>query len=223
MANPKIEILWNRTVDEVLGNDRDGVTGVRLKSTAGEPDLEVDITGFFLAIGHTPNTAFLEGKLELTDEEVHPVDHAVPDLHQRGGRVRRRRRGRRLLPPGRHGRRQRLHGRPGRRALAGGRRRDVVRAAENVGGPRPVHAHSHADCVYSNVAHGKIPLPGRRPSVGRKCWSQGWVRTRRDSKAGFSFLELNDGSCFGNIQVVADGRAAELRSRRSSGSRPAAA
>ena len=31
----------------------------------------------FLAIGHTPNTAFLKGKLELTDEEVHPVDHAA--------------------------------------------------------------------------------------------------------------------------------------------------
>ena len=33
---------------------------------------------------------------------------------------------------------------------------------------------------------------------------KGWVRTRRDSKGGFSFLEINDGSCFGNIQVVAD-------------------
>jgi asparaginyl-tRNA synthetase len=32
----------------------------------------------------------------------------------------------------------------------------------------------------------------------------GWVRTRRDSKGGFSFIELNDGSCFGNIQVIAD-------------------
>jgi len=33
----------------------------------------------------------------------------------------------------------------------------------------------------------------------------GWVRTRRDSKGGFSFIELNDGSCFANIQVIADG------------------
>jgi asparaginyl-tRNA synthetase len=40
-------------------------------------------------------------------------------------------------------------------------------------------------------------------SIGREVALQGWVRTRRDSKAGFSFLELNDGSCFGNIQVIA--------------------
>ena len=45
----------------------------------------------------------------------------------------------------------------------------------------------------------------RRPeSIGCEAVLQGWVRTRRDSKAAFSFLELNDGSCFGNIQVVAD-------------------
>ncbi len=41
-------------------------------------------------------------------------------------------------------------------------------------------------------------------SVGRNIILEGWVRTRRDSKAGFSFLELNDGSCFGNVQVIAE-------------------
>ena len=120
MDNPKIEILWNRTLAEVLGNDKDGVTGVRLASTVGEPDLEQDVTGLFLAIGHTPNTAFLKGKLELTEKKYIQLDHARPDLHQRGGRFCRRRRGRRLLSPGHHRRRQRLHGRPGRRTLAGG-------------------------------------------------------------------------------------------------------
>ena len=67
-ANTKIEILWNRAVDEVLGNDHEGVTGVRLKSTVGEGDLELPISGFFLGIGHTPNTAFLQGALQLTDK-----------------------------------------------------------------------------------------------------------------------------------------------------------
>ena len=44
----------------------------------------------------------------------------------------------------------------------------------------------------------------RRPdAIGREVILQGWIRTRRDSKAGFSFLELNDGSCFGNVQILA--------------------
>ena len=45
-------------------------------------------------------------------------------------------------------------------------------------------------------------------SAGKQARVQGWVRTRRDSKGGFSFLELNDGSCFGNIQIVVDGKLA---------------
>jgi asparaginyl-tRNA synthetase len=43
-------------------------------------------------------------------------------------------------------------------------------------------------------------------AVGRPVRLHGWVRTRRDSKGGFSFLEINDGSCFGNVQVIADGK-----------------
>ena len=44
----------------------------------------------------------------------------------------------------------------------------------------------------------------REDYIGKKVHLQGWVRTRRDSKGGFSFIELNDGSCFGNVQIVAD-------------------
>jgi asparaginyl-tRNA synthetase len=45
----------------------------------------------------------------------------------------------------------------------------------------------------------------RKPeAVGKQVKLQGWVRTRRDSKAGFSFLEVNDGSCMGNVQVIAE-------------------
>src|SRR5947209_12687500 len=43
-------------------------------------------------------------------------------------------------------------------------------------------------------------------AVGKQALVRGWVRTRRDSKGGFSFIELNDGSCFGNVQVIADGK-----------------
>jgi asparaginyl-tRNA synthetase len=49
-------------------------------------------------------------------------------------------------------------------------------------------------------------------AIGRHVTLQGWVRTRRDSKGGFSFLELNDGSSMGNLQVVADGSLANYES-----------
>src|SRR3954466_1085971 len=45
----------------------------------------------------------------------------------------------------------------------------------------------------------------RVEAVGRRVVLRGWVRTRRDSKGGFSFIELNDGSSQGNVQVVAPG------------------
>ena len=40
--------------------------------------------------------------------------------------------------------------------------------------------------------------------TGSKTTVMGWVRTRRDSKGGFSFIELNDGSCLSGLQVIAD-------------------
>ncbi len=51
----------------------------------------------------------------------------------------------------------------------------------------------------------------RVESIGRQVRLQGWLRTRRDSK-GFSFLELNDGSCFGNVQIIADASLANYES-----------
>jgi thioredoxin reductase (NADPH) len=66
--NPKIEIQWNRTLGEVVGNEKEGVTGVVLESTVGEKPKELAAGGVFLAIGHTPNTAFLEGQLKLTEK-----------------------------------------------------------------------------------------------------------------------------------------------------------
>lgn len=42
-------------------------------------------------------------------------------------------------------------------------------------------------------------------NIGKEVEIRGWVRTRRDSKGGFSFIEVNDGSCFGNVQIIADG------------------
>jgi thioredoxin reductase (NADPH) len=68
LHNPKIKMAWNRTLAEVLGNDKDGVTGVRLGSTTGEGDQQIEASGVFLAIGHTPNTGLLKGQVELTEK-----------------------------------------------------------------------------------------------------------------------------------------------------------
>jgi thioredoxin reductase (NADPH) len=68
MEHPKVEILWNTVPKEILGNDKEGVTGILLQSTAGQPDREIAVGGVFVAIGHTPNTQFLTGKVDLTDK-----------------------------------------------------------------------------------------------------------------------------------------------------------
>jgi thioredoxin reductase (NADPH) len=67
-SNPKIQMNWNSGVEEVLGNDKDGVTGVKLVDTTGKGTRHVEATGMFLAIGHTPNTDFLGGQLEVNDK-----------------------------------------------------------------------------------------------------------------------------------------------------------
>jgi thioredoxin reductase (NADPH) len=70
LANPKIEVKWSTRVEDVLGNDKEGVTGVRIRSTADEKKSEeLAVSGYFAAIGHTPNTDFLAGQLELTDKK----------------------------------------------------------------------------------------------------------------------------------------------------------
>jgi len=62
----KISVVWNHTVEEVLG-DQQGVTGVRLRSLAGSGSRELAVTGLFVAIGHTPNTALFTGQLAMRE------------------------------------------------------------------------------------------------------------------------------------------------------------
>jgi hypothetical protein len=71
--DPKINMVWNHELVEVVGTDHDGVTGVRLKSVVDEKVREQPASGVFLAIGHTPNTKFVEGKLELTAKKIGEV------------------------------------------------------------------------------------------------------------------------------------------------------
>ncbi len=68
LNSDKIEVVWNHVVDQVLGDDSNGVTGVRLKSSIDDSTQELPAAGMFLAIGHTPNTDFLRGKLTMNDK-----------------------------------------------------------------------------------------------------------------------------------------------------------
>lgn len=66
LKNPKIEVIWNSAVEEVLGDGK-GMTGVRLKSTVDGSTHEKAMTGLFIAIGHKPNTSIFKGILDMNE------------------------------------------------------------------------------------------------------------------------------------------------------------
>jgi thioredoxin reductase (NADPH) len=65
-AQGKIEVVWNHTVDEILGDDA-GVNAVRLRSAKDNATRQLDVTGTFIAIGHSPNTSIFAGQLDMRD------------------------------------------------------------------------------------------------------------------------------------------------------------
>ncbi|MFK7737171.1 MAG: NAD(P)/FAD-dependent oxidoreductase [Pirellulaceae bacterium] len=67
MNHPNIEMVWNSEVEEVLG-DGNQVTGLKLRNTKEDTTSTLDVSGMFVAIGHTPNTGFLSGKLDMNDK-----------------------------------------------------------------------------------------------------------------------------------------------------------
>jgi thioredoxin reductase (NADPH) len=72
LSNPRIVPKWNRVLIEVLGNEKDGVTGAKLRNVLDQQMEVVEVSGVFLAIGHTPNTDFLDGQV-LLDEKGYIV------------------------------------------------------------------------------------------------------------------------------------------------------
>ena len=66
LAKDNIKVMWNHTLDEVLGDDS-GVTGMRIRSTENDSTQELDLQGVFIAIGHQPNTQIFEGQLDMKD------------------------------------------------------------------------------------------------------------------------------------------------------------
>lgn len=86
-TTPNIEILWECNTREVLGDDA-GVTGVRLQRNSGEI-FDVAVDGFFLAIGHHPNTELFQGQLAIDDEgylitEGNGTQTSVPGIFAAG-------------------------------------------------------------------------------------------------------------------------------------------
>jgi len=74
--NGNIEIEWNNTLDEVLGDDM-GVTGLRIKNTQDGSTKEVDVHGVFIAIGHRPNTELFKGQLTMDDHGYLQVNSGI--------------------------------------------------------------------------------------------------------------------------------------------------
>jgi len=71
--NPKINFIWDSEVIEVLGQD--SVTGAKIKNLKTGATSEVPCEGFFVAIGHEPNTSFLKGQLDLDPKGYVVLNH----------------------------------------------------------------------------------------------------------------------------------------------------
>lgn len=67
IENPKIKILYSHAIEEVLGVEEDGVTGVRVKDLKSSRTEEISASALFVAIGHTPMTELFKGQLETHD------------------------------------------------------------------------------------------------------------------------------------------------------------
>lgn len=67
--NEKIEVIWDHTLDEVLGEQGGkGVTGARLRNTKNGETQDITVDGVFIAIGHDPNTKLFQGKLDMYED-----------------------------------------------------------------------------------------------------------------------------------------------------------
>ena len=65
LEKDNIEVIWNATLDEVLGDDM-GVTGIAVNHLIEKTKTSIDLQGVFIAIGHTPNTQLFDGQLDMT-------------------------------------------------------------------------------------------------------------------------------------------------------------
>jgi thioredoxin reductase (NADPH) len=81
--NPKIEILWNTEVQEILA-DENGVKGIKVLNNKTNEVTERETNGLFMGIGHTPNTGFLAGQINLDDHGFIITEGKHPDTNIAG-------------------------------------------------------------------------------------------------------------------------------------------
>ncbi len=68
LSNPKIKVLWNTEVEEILGDSKTlKVSGIKVKDAKNNKTSTLKVEGVFVAIGHSPNTGFLKGKIKLDE------------------------------------------------------------------------------------------------------------------------------------------------------------
>ena len=75
LDNPKIEVVWDSTITEILGEPETGVSGIRVKNLKTGAEREIPVKGYFSAIGHEPNTKIFRGKLAMNDVGYLEVKH----------------------------------------------------------------------------------------------------------------------------------------------------
>ncbi len=75
LKHPKIKVIWNSVVEEVLGENK--VKGVKVKDVNTEKSREIPLDGLFVAIGHKPNTEFLRGQITLDEKGYIVVKNEV--------------------------------------------------------------------------------------------------------------------------------------------------
>ncbi|MXO64777.1 thioredoxin-disulfide reductase [Altericroceibacterium endophyticum] len=84
-AHPKISVLWNKKVDEFLGDPlQGGLTGLRLTDTENGESSTFDCEGGFVAIGHAPSTELFKGKLEMDESGYIAVEAGTPKTNHAG-------------------------------------------------------------------------------------------------------------------------------------------
>lgn len=68
LENPKIKVFWNSVTEEILGVEEKAVRGIRIKNKRSGATTEIAVSGVFVAIGHSPSTAWAQGVLDVDDE-----------------------------------------------------------------------------------------------------------------------------------------------------------